>query len=59
MCIYKINDKQIVEMFLKDKFLLKAEFCVLGIYNTPISMWYWSRAITFINNDLVNKSILI
>ena len=49
----KINDKQIVEVFLKDKFLLKAEFCVLGIYNTPMSMWYWSWAIAFINKQLI------
>lgn len=54
---YKYVDDNIIEIFIKDKLILRGEYCVLGIYNIQLSLWYWSWNIAFINKILTNKPI--
>ncbi len=49
----KNDDTQLIEVYLDDKFVLKAEYAILGLYNIQLSMWYWSWNIAFINKKLI------
>lgn len=43
----------IVEVYLDDKLVLKGEYCILGMYNIQLSVWYWSWNIVFVNKKLI------
>ena len=47
------NDSYIVELYKKDKLKLRAEYSVVGVYNIPLSVWYWAWNIAFINKSLI------
>ena len=49
----KKSDIPIVEVYLDNKFILKGEYCILGLYNIQLSVWYWSWNIAFINKKLI------
>jgi hypothetical protein len=49
---YAFNEN-IVEMYLDGKLKFKAEYNIMGMYNIPLSVWYWSWNIAFINKDLI------
>jgi len=51
---YAFNDN-IVELYLDDKLKLKAEYNVLGMYNIPMSIWYWGWNIAFVNKKLIES----
>lgn len=53
----KNDDMQTVEIYLDNKFVLKAEYVILGLYNIQLSMWYWSWNIAFINKKLTELPI--
>ncbi len=53
----KNDDIQLIEVYLDNKFILKAEYCVLGLYNIQLSMWYWSWNIAFINKKLIELPV--
>lgn len=53
----KNDDVHIVEVYLKSKFVLKAEYCILGLYNLQSSVWYWSWNEAFVNKQLVELPI--
>lgn len=48
------NDgSHIVEIYEKDKLKLRGEYSVVGIYNIPLSVWYWSWDIAYIDKKLI------
>lgn len=49
---YTFNDN-IVELYLDDKLKLKAEYAMIGVYNIPMSVWYWGWNVAFVNKKLV------
>lgn len=49
------NGKHIIEVYSDKKLKLKAEYNVIGLYNIPFSMWYWSWNIAFLNKDLYEE----
>lgn len=49
------NNIDIVEILLDEKLKIKAEYNILGLYNIPLSIWYWGWNISFINKKLTNK----
>lgn len=51
------NNMDFVEVYLDGKIKLKAEYDIIGMYNVPLSVWYWSWNIAFINKSLI-KNIL-
>lgn len=53
---YVFVDDNIVEMYLDDKLKFKAEYGILGMYNIPVSVWYWSWNIAFINKKLTKNT---
>jgi len=50
---YEENNNHIVNIFLKGKLKLKAEYNIIGLYNIPMSVWYWGWNIAFINKNLI------
>ena len=55
---YVFTDENIVEMYLDGKLKLKAEYNIIGLYNIPLSVWYWGWNIAFVNKNLtvtINK----
>lgn len=54
---YNYIDDNVIEILFKDKLVLKGEYCVLGLYNIQLSLWYWSWNIAFINKKLTKKPI--
>lgn len=48
------NEIPIIEVFNKNQLLFKAEYNVIGIYNIPLSVWYWGWNIGFIDKKLIN-----
>ena len=50
---YEENKNQLVNIFLDEKLILKAEYNVIGMYNIPLSIWYWGWNIAFLNKDLI------
>lgn len=57
--VFDDNDINIVEIYLNDKLKLKAEYNIMGLYNIPLSMWYWSWDIAFVNKNLIKDVIKI
>src|SRR5687768_4922420 len=54
------NDYNIIEIYDdKGNFKLKAQYSVLGLYNTALSVWYWRWSLSYINKDLTQRSKLI
>jgi len=51
------NNMNIVEFYLNKKLKLRAEYNILGLYNMPLSIWYWSWNIAFINKNLIVNSL--
>lgn len=49
------NNMHIVEIFIDDKLKIKAEYNIVGLYNIPLSMWYWSWNIAFLNKKLYKE----
>lgn len=49
------NNKNIVEIYIGKKLKLKAEYNIAGLYNIPLSVWYWSWDIAFINKNLFKE----
>lgn len=49
------NNKNIVEIYADKKLKLKAEYNIVGLYNIPLSIWYWSWNIAFLNKDLFTE----
>jgi|LakMenEpi03Aug12_release.lakeMendotaPanAssembly.Ray.scaffolds.fasta_scaffold264883_2 hypothetical protein len=49
------DNLNIVEIYLDGKIKIKAEYNVVGMYNIPLSIWYWGWNIAFINKTLTNK----
>jgi hypothetical protein len=47
------NEDKIVEIYVDGKLKLKAEYGVIGVYNIPMSIWYWGWNIAFINKNLI------
>lgn len=56
---YAFSDENIVEMYLDGKLKMKAEYNIIGLYNIPLSIWYWGWNIAFINKNLINATIKI
>lgn len=55
---YENNDKKhIIEIYDNDKFVLKAEYEYIGVFNIMTSVWYWSWNINMINKDLTKSSL--
>jgi hypothetical protein len=52
----KENDRHVVEISHNDKIKLKAEYNTIGIYNIPLSFWYWSWSLPFVNKELLDKA---
>lgn len=48
-------NKHIVEIYIDKKLKLKAEYNIVGMYNIPLSIWYWSWNIAFLNKDLFTE----
>lgn len=57
--VFNDNDVNIVEIYLNDKLKLRAEYNIMGLYNIPLSMWYWSWDIAFVNKNLIKDVIKI
>ncbi len=53
----KTNNIQSVEVYLDDKLVLKGEYCVLGLYDIRLSVWYWSWNMAFVNKKLTDLPI--
>lgn len=53
------NDNYIVEIYLDDKLIIKAEYDIVGLYNIPLSIWYWSWDIAFLNKKLIGNMIKV
>ncbi|QKF93878.1 hypothetical protein QKU48_gp0420 [Fadolivirus algeromassiliense] len=49
------NDIDYVEIYLDGKLKLKGEYNIIGMYNIPLSIWYWSWNIAFVNKQLMKK----
>jgi hypothetical protein len=49
------NGKHIVEINSNNKLKLKAEYNIVGLYNIPVSVWYWSWSLPFVNKKLLEK----
>lgn len=49
------NNNYIVEIYLDDNLIIKAEYDIVGLYNIPLSVWYWSWNISFINEKLIGN----
>lgn len=49
------DDRHIVEISHNNKLKLKAEYNTIGIYNIPLSFWYWSWSLPFVNTKLTDK----
>jgi len=47
------DDKHIVDIYLNDKLKLKAEYQIIGMYNIPLSIWYWGWNIAFVNKNTI------
>ena len=47
------NNMNIVELYLDKKLKLRAEYSIIGLYNIPVSIWYWSWNIAFINKETI------
>lgn len=48
-------NKHIVEIYIDKKLKLKAEYNIVGLYNIPLSVWYWSWNIAFLNKTLFKE----
>ena len=53
------EDINTVEIYLDGKLKLKAEYNIIGLYNIPLSMWYWAWNIAFINKNLIKDIVKI
>lgn len=53
------NGKHIVEINSNNKLKLKAEYNTVGLYNIPLSMWYWAWSLPFVNKKLLDKINII
>lgn len=49
------NNINVVEIYLNDKLKLKAEYNIVGLYNIPLSTWYWGWNIAFVNKNLIKN----
>jgi len=49
------NDMNIVEIYMDKKLKLRAEYNIVGLYNIPLSIWYWSWNIAFLNKKLFKE----
>jgi hypothetical protein len=47
------NNMNIVELYLDKKLKVRAEYNIIGLYNVPLSVWYWSWNIAFINKNVI------
>ena len=56
--IFGDNDN-VVEIYLNGKLKLKAEYNTIGLYNIPLSVWYWAWNISFINKNLIKDVLKI
>lgn len=52
------NGKNIIELLdpKTDKLILKAEYSIMGMYNTYNSVWYWGYNLSFVNHQAAKKS---
>ena len=46
-------------MYLNNKLKLKAEYCIAGLYNIPLSIWYWGWNIAFVNKQIIKPVLQI
>jgi hypothetical protein len=46
------TNNNIVDIYLNDKLVLKAQYCFIGIYNLLNSVWYWAWNLEYINKTL-------
>lgn len=51
------NNMNIVELYLDKKLKLRAEYNIIGLYNIPLSVWYWSWNIAFINKNVIKDVV--
>lgn len=42
-----------VDIMVDGKLKMKAVYNIIGMYNLPLSIWYWGWAIDFVNHQLV------
>lgn len=49
------NGLNIIEIIFDNKIKLRAEYNIIGLYNIPLSIWYWGYALDFVNKKLVDK----
>ena len=53
------SGKDIVEIYNKDKLLIRALYHIVGLYDRRTSIWYWAYAIDFANKNLTKKSNMV
>jgi hypothetical protein len=44
-----------VDIMINNKLIMKAEYSIIGMYNLPLSIWYWGWAIDFVNHKLTQN----
>jgi hypothetical protein len=49
------NNYHTVEIVLEGQVKIKGEYNIVGMYNIPLSVWYWGWNIAFINKKLIEK----
>ncbi len=49
------NNVNIVEIISNGKIILRAEYCIIGLYNIGLSVWYWGWGLDFINRKFLDK----
>jgi hypothetical protein len=54
---FEFDKKNVMDVYLDGKLIMKCEYCILGMYNIELSVWYWSWNIAFINKFLIEKPI--
>jgi len=51
-----LNNIDIIEIKLNNKIIMKAEYDIIGIYNTDINMFYYGYILDHINKKLIKNS---
>jgi hypothetical protein len=51
------NDMNILELYLDKKLKFRAEYNIVGLYNIPLSVWYWSWNIAFVNRNAIKEMV--
>ena len=53
------NGLNIIEISIDNKIKLRAEYNIIGLYNIPLSIWYWGYSLEFVNRKLLDKLQII